>query len=223
MRSVTRPAGTTAPSSTSACQSSSPPWPSRAAMAAMRASWPSSAASISSSWMIGAWSPSMPGPGTICSKSSRSATGGAPPSSPANSLRQAGMPSWPIPPTPTPSWTVCFTTPTGSTSTATACDAEKRRRRLDAPPQSIAQKNKPLRPRRQGARSSRTPGAPSNRNQGAKSSESAPLMASAVIEEKHGTGAGVAPSSRCSLPQLYRACQWNPRAARSPSPVMREA
>ena len=57
---------------------------------------------------------STPPPGMISSKSSRSDTGDARPSSPPNSPWTVGTRSSTIPLTPTPSWIASFTTPIGS-------------------------------------------------------------------------------------------------------------
>ena len=80
---------------------------------------PSAPPSCSSS-TTGAWSPSAPRPATTCWRSSKTATAGDPPSSPASCRSPTGTPSSARPPTPTPSSTASSTTPTASTSAATS-------------------------------------------------------------------------------------------------------
>jgi hypothetical protein len=77
-RSVTRRAATTDRSSTSVCPGYSRTSRSRAATDAIRAFCATWAAPICSFSMTGAWSRSMPPPGTISWKSSRNATDAAP-------------------------------------------------------------------------------------------------------------------------------------------------
>ena len=113
-RSATRPVATIGRCSTTACPSSSKNLRWRAAMGVIPASFATWAAPICSSSTIGDWSRSTPPPGMISSKSSRSDTGDAQPSSPPNSPWTVGTRSSTIPLTPTPSWTASFTTPIGS-------------------------------------------------------------------------------------------------------------
>jgi hypothetical protein len=71
---------------------------------------------------------STPAPVTTSTRSSRNATAGARPSSPARSPSTNGMPSSATRLMPTPSSTASSTTPTASISPATACVADDRSR-----------------------------------------------------------------------------------------------